>query len=37
VRNLVVFGQHDLTVQVPFLRIDLMMCRNVLIYFMPAS
>jgi len=33
VRNLVVFGQHDLGQRAPFPRIDLILCRNVLIYF----
>ena len=34
-RDLVVFGQHDLSVRPPFPRIDLVLCRNVLIYFQP--
>ena len=33
VRGLVVFGQHDLGQRPPFPRIDLCVCRNVLIYF----
>jgi two-component system, chemotaxis family, CheB/CheR fusion protein len=33
VRNMTVFGQHDLGQRAPFPRIDLCMCRNVLIYF----
>ncbi len=33
VRGLVVFGQHDLGQRAPFPRIDLALCRNVLIYF----
>ncbi|HEX5502512.1 MAG TPA: CheR family methyltransferase, partial [Thermomicrobiales bacterium] len=33
VRSLVVFGQHDLGQRAPFPRIDLILCRNVLIYF----
>jgi two-component system CheB/CheR fusion protein len=33
VRNLTVFGQHDLAQRAPFPRIDLILCRNVLIYF----
>jgi two-component system CheB/CheR fusion protein len=33
VRSLVVFGQHDLGQRAPFPRIDLVLCRNVLIYF----
>ena len=35
VRALVVFGQHDLGQRAPFPRIDLALCRNVLIYFTP--
>lgn len=35
VRSLVVFGQHDLGQRAPFPRIDLILCRNVLIYFTP--
>ena len=35
VRSLVVFGQHDLGQRAPFPRIDLTLCRNVLIYFTP--
>lgn len=34
-RDLVVFGEHDLSVRPPFPRIDLILCRNVLIYFLP--
>ncbi len=33
VRALVVFGEHDLGNRAPFPRIDLVLCRNVLIYF----
>jgi two-component system CheB/CheR fusion protein len=33
IRALVVFGQHDLGQRAPFPRIDLALCRNVLIYF----
>ncbi len=33
VRNMTVFGQHDLAQRAPFPRTDLCMCRNVLIYF----
>ncbi|MDQ3688856.1 MAG: ATP-binding protein, partial [Chloroflexota bacterium] len=36
VRSLVVFGQHDLGQRAPFPRMDLVLCRNVLIYFQPA-
>ncbi|MBV8299651.1 MAG: hypothetical protein JO083_08945 [Candidatus Eremiobacteraeota bacterium] len=33
IRNMTVFGQHDLGQRAPFPRIDLCLCRNVLIYF----
>lgn len=33
IRSLLVFGQHDLGQRAPFPRIDLALCRNVLIYF----
>ena len=33
IRALVVFGEHDLGHRPPFPRIDLVLCRNVLIYF----
>jgi two-component system CheB/CheR fusion protein len=33
VRSLVVFGEHDLGQRAPFPRIDMVLCRNVLIYF----
>ncbi len=35
-RSMLVFGQHDLGQRAPFPRIDLVLCRNVLIYFTPA-
>ncbi|MFL5712827.1 MAG: CheR family methyltransferase, partial [Chloroflexota bacterium] len=35
VRAMTVFGEHDLAQRAPFPRIDLIMCRNVLIYFTP--
>lgn len=35
VRTLTVFGEHDLGGRAPFPRIDLVLCRNVLIYFTP--
>jgi two-component system, chemotaxis family, CheB/CheR fusion protein len=35
VRGLIIFGQHDLAERAPFPRTDLIMCRNVLIYFSP--
>ena len=34
-RSIVIFGQHDLAQRAPFPRIDLVLCRNVLIYFTP--
>ncbi len=34
-RDMVVFGEHDLGARPPFPRIDLILCRNVLIYFKP--
>ena len=34
-RSMVVFGEHDLGDRAPFPRIDLLLCRNVLIYFAP--
>lgn len=33
IRALVVFGEHDLGHRAPFPRVDLVLCRNVLIYF----
>jgi two-component system CheB/CheR fusion protein len=35
IRELVVFAQQDLTTDPPFTRIDLITCRNLLIYFEP--
>jgi two-component system CheB/CheR fusion protein len=35
-RGMLVFGEHDLGQRAPFPRIDLILCRNVLIYFTPA-
>ncbi len=35
IRALTIFGQHDLGQRAPFPRIDLELCRNVLIYFTP--
>jgi two-component system, chemotaxis family, CheB/CheR fusion protein len=32
-RGLMVFGEHDLGERAPFPRIDLLLCRNVMIYF----
>lgn len=34
-RQMVIFGQQDLSRSAPFSRIDLILCRNVLIYFTP--
>ncbi len=36
VRDLVVFTRHDLAKDPPFSRLDLISCRNVLIYMQPA-
>jgi two-component system CheB/CheR fusion protein len=33
IRGLTVFGEHDLAQRAPFPNVDLVMCRNVLIYF----
>ena len=33
VRSLIIFGQHDLGQRAPFPHMDLVLCRNVLIYF----
>jgi len=33
IRNLTIFGEYDLGQRAPFPRIDLILCRNVLIYF----
>ncbi|HEX6799159.1 MAG TPA: CheR family methyltransferase [Ktedonobacterales bacterium] len=35
IRAMTVFGQHDLGGRAPFPRIDMVVCRNVLIYFTP--
>src|SRR5215213_1817668 len=35
IRAMTVFGQHDLGQRAPFPRVDLALCRNVLIYFTP--
>ncbi|MBV9787754.1 MAG: PAS domain-containing protein, partial [Chloroflexi bacterium] len=34
-RQMVIFGQQDLSRSAPFPRVDLVLCRNVLIYFTP--
>ncbi|QID18840.1 PAS domain S-box protein [Nitrogeniibacter mangrovi] len=36
-RERCVFTPHDLTVHPPFIRLDLVSCRNLLIYFNPAQ
>lgn len=36
IRDLVVFAQHNLLQDPPFTRVDLISCRNMLIYFEPA-
>lgn len=33
IRNLVVFSEHDVVKDPPFLKLDLLSCRNLLIYF----
>ena len=35
IRSLVIFGEHDLAQRAAFPSIDLILCRNVLIYFTP--
>jgi two-component system CheB/CheR fusion protein len=35
IRNMIVFGSHDLGQRPPFPHMDLILCRNVLIYFTP--
>src|SRR5690606_8484307 len=34
-RNMVLFAQHDVILGPPFTRLDLLVCRNLLIYFDP--
>ncbi|MDW5562721.1 MAG: chemotaxis protein CheB [Methanomassiliicoccus sp.] len=36
VRDMVVFAPHDINRDPPFLHLDLLTCRNLLIYFQPA-
>ena len=36
-RNTVVFAQHNLLKDAPFTRMDLICCRNLLIYFLPEA
>jgi two-component system, chemotaxis family, CheB/CheR fusion protein len=33
IRNMVIYGEHDLGQRAPFPRMDMVFCRNVLIYF----
>jgi len=33
IRQIVLFSKHDVTTDPPFIRLDLIICRNVLIYF----
>ncbi|WP_332670739.1 EAL domain-containing protein [Aromatoleum sp.] len=35
-RDMVVFARHDVLVDPPFTRLDLLSCRNLLIYLLPA-
>lgn len=35
-RDMVIFARHDLLTDAPFIRLDLLTCRNVLIYFTAA-
>ncbi|KAB8319061.1 PAS domain-containing protein [Tolypothrix campylonemoides VB511288] len=37
IRRTIFFGRHDLTVDAPMSKIDLLVCRNVLIYFQPET
>lgn len=36
-RKLVVFAQHNVLKDAPFTRLDLVVCRNLLIYFLPPA
>ena len=36
IRDICVFSRHDVTTDPPFAKIDLIACRNLLIYFMPS-
>ncbi|MCC5862965.1 MAG: PAS domain-containing protein [Gammaproteobacteria bacterium] len=36
IRDMVLFAQHDVILDPPFTRLDLLLCRNLLIYFDPA-
>jgi two-component system, chemotaxis family, CheB/CheR fusion protein len=35
IRDMVLFAQHDVVLDPPFTRLDLVVCRNLLIYFAP--
>ncbi len=35
IRDMVLFAQHDVALDPPFTRLDLIVCRNLLIYFVP--
>lgn len=35
IRDMVLFAQHDVVLDPPFTRLDLIVCRNLLIYFAP--
>ena len=35
IRDMVLFAQHDVVLDPPFTRLDLILCRNLLIYFAP--
>ncbi len=36
IRDMVLFAQHDVTLDPPFTKLDVIACRNLLIYFDPA-
>jgi two-component system CheB/CheR fusion protein len=36
-REMVIFAEHDVVVDAPFTQLDLVCCRNVLIYLQPAT
>src|ERR1044071_6460175 len=36
IRDMVIFAQHNVLQDPPFTRVDLITCRNMLIYFEPA-
>ncbi len=36
IRNMVLFAQHDVIVDPPFTRLDILSCRNLMIYFSPV-